>query len=437
MPIDASIPLQFRQPQFDSPVNQLAQVLQIQGAQQANQLNQLKADEYQRGVARSNRLRDFLMGNAGLSDQAIIDRYKSSEFQDEGAKFQEGLLKRQETEAKAQKEKAEAYSKLSAIQRDLAKHVMASPTPEDANAALDAMEHAYKTFGFEAAPIAMQRKLIASYTDPQQFYKWAAGHAVDADKLLPRAFSQDLGGTTQYGTESPLTGQRTVLGTDTKTVTPDAQLQSETTRRGQNMVDQRAKETAALKEQEIKITGGKETFNAATTVRKEFEDRAEVKKFREAMPVLDAAKNAPNTPQGDLQLIYAVGKVLDPTSVVREGEMDMVVRSGTPQQKIEGYLNYIKGGGRIPPSARAALIKALESRTNEYQKDYNEARKSTEALAKKRGLDSAEIFINDRPFSAAPAAAAAVNSKGWKLHTDANGNRAYVSPDGKSFEEVR
>jgi len=29
------------------------------------------------------------------------------------------------------------------------------------------------------------------------------------------------------------------------------------------------------------------------------------------------------------------------------------------------------------------------------------------------------------------------NSQGWVLHTDAKGNKAYVSPDGKQFEEVR
>jgi hypothetical protein len=29
------------------------------------------------------------------------------------------------------------------------------------------------------------------------------------------------------------------------------------------------------------------------------------------------------------------------------------------------------------------------------------------------------------------------NSKGWVLHTDAKGNKAYVSPDGKQFEEVK
>lgn len=35
------------------------------------------------------------------------------------------------------------------------------------------------------------------------------------------------------------------------------------------------------------------------------------------------------------------------------------------------------------------------------------------------------------------AGAAPTNTKGWVLHTDANGNKAYVSPDGKSFEEVK
>jgi hypothetical protein len=29
------------------------------------------------------------------------------------------------------------------------------------------------------------------------------------------------------------------------------------------------------------------------------------------------------------------------------------------------------------------------------------------------------------------------NSKGWTLHTDAKGNQAYVSPDGKSYEEAK
>lgn len=37
----------------------------------------------------------------------------------------------------------------------------------------------------------------------------------------------------------------------------------------------------------------------------------------------------------------------------------------------------------------------------------------------------------------APANLPESNSKGWALHVDAKGNRAYVSPDGKQYEEVK
>jgi len=37
----------------------------------------------------------------------------------------------------------------------------------------------------------------------------------------------------------------------------------------------------------------------------------------------------------------------------------------------------------------------------------------------------------------APANLPKSNSKGWALHVDAKGNRAYVSPDGKQYEEVK
>lgn len=39
--------------------------------------------------------------------------------------------------------------------------------------------------------------------------------------------------------------------------------------------------------------------------------------------------------------------------------------------------------------------------------------------------------FNDKP------SAPLTNSKGWTLHTDKSGNKAYVSPDGKQFEEAR
>ena len=57
-------------------------------------------------------------------------------------------------------------------------------------------------------------------------------------------------------------------------------------------------------------------------------------------------------------------------------------------------------------------------------------------------LKMANKFTRTTPQSANPTASPAinvpnVNQQGWKLHTDANGNKAYVSPDGKQFQELK
>ena len=60
MAIDASIISGLKPVQIESPVNALAQMLQVQGAQQQNQLGQMKLDEYRRGQERTNKLQSLL-----------------------------------------------------------------------------------------------------------------------------------------------------------------------------------------------------------------------------------------------------------------------------------------------------------------------------------------------------------------------------------------
>lgn len=60
MPIDASIPLGVKPVQFESPVNMMGQMYQLQNAAQANQLNQMKMQEMERDVAERNALRPIV-----------------------------------------------------------------------------------------------------------------------------------------------------------------------------------------------------------------------------------------------------------------------------------------------------------------------------------------------------------------------------------------
>jgi hypothetical protein len=62
MPIDSNIAMGYRSPQFESPVNQMAAVMQLQGAQQTNELNRQKMEEYTRAREMEGMRRNALAG---------------------------------------------------------------------------------------------------------------------------------------------------------------------------------------------------------------------------------------------------------------------------------------------------------------------------------------------------------------------------------------
>jgi hypothetical protein len=142
----------------------------------------------------------------------------------------------------------------------------------------------------------------------------------------------------------------------------------------------------------------KRSFEQVNVLRDDFNKRPEVVTYKQAKPVFDAAKNAPDTPQGDLQLIYAVGKVLDPNSVVREGEMSLVIKSGSPMERLVGTTRYVANGkGKLTPQARQRLLDALEPRVKEYEAAYNRTVTGVSQMARQRGLDPSEIIVGGDP----------------------------------------
>ena len=128
-------------------------------------------------------------------------------------------------------------------------------------------------------------------------------------------------------------------------------------------------------------------------LRKEYNGLEPVKNFKAAAPIAAAAANAPDTPAGDLDLIYAVGKVLDPGSVVREGELNLVIKSGTPLQRFQGYVRMIaQGKGRLPESQRAQLVQMLQGRMAELKRGHDMAATPFMQQAQRMGLPMNEVF---------------------------------------------
>lgn len=228
-----------------------------------------------------------------------------------------------------------------------------------------------------------------------QFSKRGTSKVAEGMTPAEKLHFADAGGVAGVGMD-PYTGAPVSAGVP-KTVTPDALLSSETQRRGQNMTDARAREGNAIA-RDGTIAGKVGEF------RKEFNALPQVKAYGEVQPVLQSAREAVSvdTPAADLNLIYAAAKIMDPTSVVRESETAMVIKAGSPAERLMGQWNYIIGGGRLNAKARAELMAQIESRGRGYESGYKAARKAYEGIAAKNGIPADQVFIE--PFAGSPVA---------------------------------
>ena len=151
------------------------------------------------------------------------------------------------------------------------------------------------------------------------------------------------------------------------------------------------------------------------SIRKEYNALQPVQNYRAAAPLLESAKNAPDTPAGDLDVIYAVGKALDPNSVVREGELNLVIKAGSPAERLAGIANYIKGGGRLSPAQRANFMAMLSNRVGQLKMSHDAAAAPYIKQATALGLPMDQVFQADSvPSAGGPKAGMIVDGYRFK-----------------------
>jgi hypothetical protein len=139
----------------------------------------------------------------------------------------------------------------------------------------------------------------------------------------------------------------------------------------------------------------------STGLRKEFEGLPEVKNYKQALPsykgIEDAAKR--NTTAADINIVYGLAKLYDPTSVVREGEYATVANSPNIPDKIKGYAQYLQGGGRLTPEVKANILAEAKGRITSYEDQFKKARTDYEDIASRSKADPTLIF--PKPFESA------------------------------------
>lgn len=137
----------------------------------------------------------------------------------------------------------------------------------------------------------------------------------------------------------------------------------------------------------------KQSTEQANKLRDDFRQEPVVKSYRVVVPMLESAKDAGPTRAGDLNLIYAFAKLMDPESVVRESETGMVVASGTVADRLAGLVGQLNGNATLQPETRANLLRELDSRFKAIEASYKEIENAYGEIADSNGVKRSHVIL--------------------------------------------
>lgn len=150
---------------------------------------------------------------------------------------------------------------------------------------------------------------------------------------------------------------------------------------------------------------------AETKFRKEYSDQT--KGYQEVKSAYGRVLSSEDNAVGDLSLIFGYMKMLDPGSVVREGEFATAQNAAGVPERIQNIYNKVASGERLSASQRTAFKGQAGKLYETAQKQEATVRDGIGRIAKGYGLNTANIFYEatetapTAPGAKPPAPAAA------------------------------
>ncbi len=136
------------------------------------------------------------------------------------------------------------------------------------------------------------------------------------------------------------------------------------------------------------------TFNQTSGLRGDYNQEMAVRKYNEAVPVyVSSLRTAPNG-TGDLSLVYAYAKIMDPTSVVRDSE---VASAGQTSAWADRKLAELQGqltqsGGQFSNEVRNRLRAEMTQRMAQMNQQYNTQRQRYRDIAGRGGYTPEDVI---------------------------------------------
>ena len=132
----------------------------------------------------------------------------------------------------------------------------------------------------------------------------------------------------------------------------------------------------------------------ADTMRKEFLGKS--KRFETIRDFYQRAQASAKTenPISDISLLYSYIKVIDPDSVVREGERATVENAPAVPDKIRSLYNTIIGGRVMAKGQRQQVLQEIKSAYQTHATSQRGLEKEYRRLAKERGLPESQVTVD-------------------------------------------
>jgi hypothetical protein len=149
------------------------------------------------------------------------------------------------------------------------------------------------------------------------------------------------------------------------------------------------------------IPGGPAAMQVIEQTRSEINRLPELQNYQMMVPQYQAIRQAGPTRAGDLNIVYAFAKLLDPSSVVREGEAVMVKSAAALPDWLVGQINRLNGGQALQPQTRAAIQHEAQGRMANARTMVDKRLQFYRDFAQRNGLNPADIVPNLPDFNSA------------------------------------
>lgn len=135
-----------------------------------------------------------------------------------------------------------------------------------------------------------------------------------------------------------------------------------------------------------------DAFKNENVLRDEFNTIS--KDFRTVQDAYSKIKQTSDSGAGDMSMLYAYVKLLDPGSVVRESEFATAAASGSFGEQVQGAAKSVLAGGRLPPSQRAEFLSEAERLYQGQVLGYDRIKGAYTEIANRNRLNPQNIITD-------------------------------------------